>query len=74
MDRFPLRSGKAGRGARTLAEFEWDPAKEEKNIKERDLDFTTASRIWDGRVLEQIDDRRDYRETRILAFGKVDGR
>jgi uncharacterized DUF497 family protein len=55
-------------------DFEWDPAKEEKNINERDLDFTTASRIWDGPVLETIDDRRDYRETRILAFGKINGR
>jgi uncharacterized DUF497 family protein len=55
-------------------DFEWDPAKEEKNINERDLDFTTASRIWDGPVLETVDDRRDYRETRILAFGKINGR
>ena|ERR1700675_2738699 len=54
--------------------FEWDPAKEEKNINERDLDFATASRIWDGPILEKIDGRRDYGETRILAFGTVDGR
>lgn len=57
-----------------MAGFEWDPAKEEKNVRERDLDFTTASRIWGGPVLEKIDDRRDYGETRILAFGKIDGR
>ena len=57
-----------------MADFEWDPAKEQKNIEERDLDFSTASRIWGGPVLERIDDRRDYGETRILAFGKIDGR
>jgi uncharacterized protein len=54
--------------------FEWDSAKEAKNIREREIDFTTASRIWDGPVLEEIDDRRDYGEVRILTFGKVDGR
>ena len=48
-----------------MADFEWDAAKEEKNVRERDLDFTTASRIWDGPLLEKIDDRRDYGETRI---------
>jgi uncharacterized protein len=57
-----------------MADFEWDPAKEEKNIRERGLDFTTASRIWDGPVLEQIDGRQDYGETRILAFGKIGDR
>jgi uncharacterized protein len=54
--------------------FEWDPDKEETNIADRDLNFTTASRIWGGPVLEKIDDRDDYGETRILASGKVDGR
>jgi uncharacterized DUF497 family protein len=57
-----------------MADFEWDPAKEEKNVRERDLDFTMASRIWDRPVLEMIDGRRDYGETRIMAFGKIDGR
>ena len=54
--------------------FEWDPVKEKRNIRERGIDFTLASRIWGGQVLERIDDRRDYGETRILAFGTVDGR
>ena len=54
--------------------FEWDPDKEAKNIKERGIDFTTASRIWGGPILERIDDRRDYGEVRIEASGKVDGR
>jgi uncharacterized DUF497 family protein len=33
-----------------MAEFEWDTAKEEKNVREKDLDFTTASLIWGGPV------------------------
>jgi uncharacterized DUF497 family protein len=54
--------------------FEWDPVKEEKNIRERGVDFAAASRIWGGPILEKIDDRRDYGETRISASGEVDGR
>jgi uncharacterized DUF497 family protein len=57
-----------------MAEFEWDPAKAESNVKERNLDFTIASRIWEGFVFEQIDDRRDYGEVRLRALGEVDGR
>ncbi len=54
--------------------FEWDSDKEAKNIRERGIDFATASRIWGGPVLEKIDDRRDYGEVRVLAFGQVVGR
>jgi uncharacterized protein len=54
--------------------FEWDPAKEAKNIEERGISFEIASSIWGGQVLEKIDDRRDYGETRILTFGKIEGR
>ncbi len=57
-----------------MAEFEWDPDKEKRNIKKRRIDFTAASRIWGGPVVERIDDRRDYGETRIIAMGEVDGR
>ncbi|MGH7053041.1 MAG: BrnT family toxin [Stellaceae bacterium] len=54
--------------------FEWDSNKEERNIRDRGLDFTIASRIWEGPILERVDARHDYGETRIMAFGKVDGR
>ena len=54
--------------------FEWDPDKEKRNIGERSIDFTTAARIWEGPVVERIDDRRDYGETRIIAMGEVDDR
>jgi uncharacterized DUF497 family protein len=54
--------------------FEWDSEKEAKNIRERGIDFATASRIWGGPVLEKIDDRRDYGEIRVLAFSEVMGR
>jgi uncharacterized DUF497 family protein len=57
-----------------VAGFEWDLVKEAENLRKHGTDFTTASWIWRGPVLERIDDRRDYGEVRILAFGNVDGR
>lgn len=54
-----------------MSGFEWDPKKEAKNAS-RHVDFSTASRIWDGPVLERPDNRRDYGEDRIVAFGAVD--
>ena len=57
-----------------MADFEWDPDKETLNIEKRNLDFATASHIWDGSIVEKIDERRDYGETRIIATGEFDGR
>jgi uncharacterized DUF497 family protein len=57
-----------------MAEFEWDPVKEQRNIEKHDIDFSTASLIWQERVLEKIDDRRDYQEVRFRAWGEVEGR
>ena len=31
-----------------FGDFEWDPTKEARNIRERELDFRTASGIWNG--------------------------
>jgi uncharacterized DUF497 family protein len=64
----------AGSPTTIFGDFEWDPIKEARNIRDRDLDFETASHIWDARVVEKIDTRKDYGEVRILAFGKVNGR
>jgi uncharacterized DUF497 family protein len=55
-------------------DFEWDPEKEARNVRDRELDFATASEIWNGHVIERVDDRRDYGEIRIIAFGKVNDR
>ena len=51
-----------------MTEFEWDAQKEISNIQKRGIDFTTASRIWDGRVFERIDARHHYGEVRYQAF------
>ena len=57
-----------------MADFEWDPEKERINTTKHKVDFRAASRIWEGIVLESMDDRRDYGEIRIQALGEVDGR
>jgi uncharacterized DUF497 family protein len=57
-----------------MADFEWDPEKEALNIRKHGIDFTTAQLIWEGRVLERVDDRREYGEVRFQAFGVVDNR
>ena len=56
-----------------MADFEWDLEKESRNVYRRNLDFATASQIWDGPIVEKVDERRDYGETRIIATGEFDG-
>ena len=54
--------------------FEWDAAKNSANIAKHGIDFEDAIRIFDGPVLEKEDTRKDYRETRYVAFGVADAR
>ncbi|MDR1826525.1 MAG: BrnT family toxin [Rickettsiales bacterium] len=55
--------------------YSWDPAKRETNIKTRELDFVEmADYIFaDPNVVVKHDDRIDYSEPRLLAYGLVDG-
>ena len=53
--------------------YTWDPAKNRANIAKHRIDFRAAIRIFDGQVVERIDDRFDYDEERWLAIGLVDG-
>lgn len=57
-----------------MANFEWDPRKESRNVDKHHIDFTTASLIWDGPVYERPDNRRDYGEARTVAFGLAEDR
>jgi uncharacterized DUF497 family protein len=54
-------------------EYEWDPAKSERNRHVRALPFDLAADLFDGPILEQIDERRDYGEERVQAIGIIDG-
>ena len=46
-----------------------DPAKREKTLKERQLDFEEAPLIFAGLIHTFEDDRFDYSETRWITFG-----
>jgi len=54
--------------------FGWDPAKSERNARERSLPFDIAMALFDGPTVEVDDNRRDYGERRIIAYGSVANR
>jgi uncharacterized DUF497 family protein len=51
-----------------MADFEWDLRKEAENVAKHEIDFTTASLIWNAPVYEQLDNRRDYGEMEIYRY------
>lgn len=52
----------------------FDPAKREKTLSERGLDFSDAEVVFAGITLEVEDTRMDYGETRIICYGLLEGR
>jgi len=52
----------------------WDPAKRAKTLAERGLDFADAALVFDGVTVEVEDTRKDYGETRIICYGRLQGR
>jgi uncharacterized protein len=55
-------------------EFEWDPAKHEKNLRTRGIGFDEAAQIFEAEVIMWPDARADYRELRINAIGEANGK
>ena len=47
----------------------YDPAKRDRTLAGRGLDFNDAVEVFDGIVVEVQDTRRDYGEPRIVCFG-----
>jgi uncharacterized DUF497 family protein len=47
----------------------YDPAKREKTLRERGIDFADALEVFAGRTLTIEDDRQDYGETRYITIG-----
>ena len=47
----------------------YDPAKRQRTLDERGLDFEDALTVFSGVTFEVEDTRRDYGETRIICFG-----
>jgi len=52
----------------------YDPAKRQKTLDERGLDFEDAPAVFAGLTFEVEDTRRDYGETRMICFGHLAGR
>ncbi len=52
----------------------FDPAKRQRTMAERGLDFADAAMVFAGVTLEVQDIRRNYGETRIICYGLLKGR
>jgi uncharacterized protein len=52
----------------------YDPAKRQKTLDERGLDFEDAPVVFSGLTFEVEDTRRNYGETRMICFGHLAGR
>jgi len=55
-------------------EITYDPAKNEKNIRERRLSLNRAAELDFESAAFLLDKRQDYGETRRIAIGYLDGR
>jgi len=52
----------------------FDPAKRDRTLAERGLDFADAAELLDGPAYEFVDTRSDYGEERITTVGLLQGR
>lgn len=53
--------------------IEFDPAKREWTLRERELDLAAAGKIFDDFRLTHEDEREDYGEARFVTLGVLDG-
>ena len=47
----------------------YDPAKRDRTLAERGLDFADAEQVFAGPLVEDVDDRMDYGEERLVTVG-----
>ena len=52
----------------------FDPAKRDKTLAERGLDFADAALVFAGLTLEVEDTRKKYGEPRIICYGYLEKR
>ena len=57
-----------------MMEFDWDDRKNADNVSIRQIPFELAGLLFREETLEEDDNRWDYGELRIRAYGKVNGR
>lgn len=55
-------------------QLEFDPAKRDKTLQERGLDFARATEVFAGHHFTGVDTRADHGETRQITVGKLDDR
>lgn len=53
--------------------YVWDEAKNRINLKQHGIGLGDAAKIFDGKTLEQEDDRFEYGEIRVYAIGIING-
>ena len=53
--------------------FTWDEAKRRANVRVHGLDFSDASRVFDGLTFTYQDDRFAYGEQRFVTLGLLKG-
>ena len=49
----------------------FDPAKRDRTLAERGLDFLDAAKVFDGVKYQFVDERHDYGEVRITIVGML---
>jgi uncharacterized protein len=54
--------------------FSWDPAKRDRILADRGLDFADAGDVFAGPLIEAVDDRFDYGEERLVTVDFLDER
>jgi uncharacterized DUF497 family protein len=54
--------------------YEWDEAKNRKNIAKHGLSFEDAEQVFDGPCVTFVDERFAYGEERLIALGLLAGR
>ena len=52
----------------------FDPAKRDRTLTERGLDFADADLVFAGVTVEMEDPRKNYGEPRIICYGLLAGR
>lgn len=52
----------------------FDPAKRDRTLTERGLDFADADLVFAGVTVEMKDTRKNYGEPRIICYGLLAGR
>ena len=54
--------------------YEWDDEKSELNLAKHGLSFEDAEAVFSGPCVTFVDDRFEYRETRLVTLGVLEGR